>query len=176
ERLEFLFKQVDQKYAGTQFYKTVEERIKAKVYQPGKSIFEISSTRTPNGEHFTTKSWGGKFYLIDFWGSWCMPCIADFPYLKALREQFPEDLKVLGIASDREEAWRPAIEKHELNWQHILIGEGDQDYSTRLNVTGYPTKILVDPTGVIVYRTTGGGEESFKKMAEIIKSYKAQRQ
>lgn len=171
ETLSALVDRVDVSYRNTIFYQSLKSRVEADAYQVGKMIFEIKSERTPDQTHFSTAQWKGKFYLIDFWGSWCMPCIADFPYLKALKSKFPERLQVLGIASDREEAWRPAIDQHGLDWQHILIGSGDQDFATRLNVTGYPTKILVDPDGMIVYRGSGGGEKSFLEMAEIIETY-----
>lgn len=171
EELASLVDQVEEPYQQTIFYGSLKGRIEADAYQQGRAIFEIQSERTPDSTFFSTAEWRGKFYLIDFWGSWCMPCIADFPHLKALKSKFPDRLQVLGIASDRVEAWRPAIERHELDWQHILIGSGDQDFANRLNVTGYPTKILVDPNGVIVYRGTGGGEDSFLKMAEIIENW-----
>lgn len=100
-----------------------------------------------------------------------MPCIKDFPHLKRFREELDGKVEILGIASDTKEKWLQAIRQHELDWQHILIGEGDQNYSLRLNVTGYPTKILVDPKGKIVYRSSGGGEASFRKMAEIVRNW-----
>lgn len=168
DKLASLVKRVDSAYQQTIFYQSLKHRVAADAYQVGKKIFEIKSDRTPDGTHFNTAQWKGQFYLIDFWGSWCSPCIADFPYLKELKRKFPDRLQVLGIASDREEAWRPAIQRHELDWQHILIGSGDQDFATRLNVTGYPTKILVDPEGIIVYRSSGGGEKSFLEMSKLI--------
>lgn len=172
DEVKSLIGRVDDRYKNTGFYKVLTARIEASRYDVGQPIFEIVSDRTPEGSRFTTADWAGKFYLIDFWGSWCMPCIKDIPFLKAFRQELGERLAVLGIASDTEEKWRLAIEKHALDWQHILIGSGDQDFSTRLNVTGYPTKILVDPNGRIVYRSSGGGEASFKKMAEIVKNWK----
>lgn len=119
-----------------------------------------------------TVQWKGKFYLIDFWGSWCRPCIADFPALKKLGAAYPEQLHILGIASDKEVNWRKAVAHYDLSWIQILNGSSEFDFVARLNVTGFPTKILVDPNGKIVYRGSGGGEETFAKMADIIENWR----
>lgn len=167
-----LLGKVSPSYHDYQFYTTIKTRVEAGKYQVGNQILEIRSNRTPDGSEFTTNLWKGKFYLIDFWGSWCMPCISDFPNVKALKKELKDQVKILGIASDQEEKWRPAIESYELNWQHILIGEGDQNFAALLDVRGYPTKILVDPNGKILYKSSGSGEESFKKIRGLIKNWR----
>ena len=93
-------------------------------------------------------------------------------FLKNLKESHASKLNVLGIASDKEASWRQAIHEYDLNWTHILNGTGEEDFVARLNVDGFPTKILVAPNGEIVYRSSGGGEESFKIMADIIDDWK----
>lgn len=170
-KLSALLDKVDSKHQNTAFFQSLYARVVGEKYKEGAKIFEIVSTRTLDGQKFTASDWKGQFYLIDFWGSWCMPCLNDVPFLKEFKENLKDKVKVLGIASDKDDKWRKAITDHQLDWQHILIGPGDQDFSTRLNVTGYPTKILVDPEGKIVYRSSGGGKDSFDKMTTIIKSY-----
>ncbi|TDQ77935.1 TlpA family protein disulfide reductase [Sphingobacterium yanglingense] len=172
EFAEKLLPSVTAKYRNTSFYKKVANRVEGNKYTVGKTIFTISSNNTYDGKAFTADSWKGKFYLIDFWGSWCGPCMADVPDLKKLRDAYPDKLQVLGIASDKDTPWRKAVVEHDLNWTQILNGAGEQDFVSRLNVAGFPTKILVDPNGEIVYRSTGGGETSFQKMAEIIENWK----
>lgn len=110
----------------------------------------------------------GEFYLIDFWGSCCVPCLKDVPFLKNLKESHASKLYVLGIASDKEPSWRQTIEVYDLNWLHILNGTGEEDYLARLNVDGFLAKLLVAPNGEFVKRSSRGGDESFKKLAEII--------
>lgn len=171
DRLLEILPRIGMGYQTTAFYTRLLTRIEGAAYDVGKPMFTIQSDRTPDGIVFSTAEWAGRFYLIDFWGSWCMPCIKDFPHLKRFREELDGKVEILGIASDTKEKWLQAIRQHELDWQHILIGEGDQNYSLRLNVTGYPTKILVDPKGKIVYRSSGGGEASFRKMAEIVRNW-----
>lgn len=176
EMAEKMLLDIAPEYQKTNFYTTLQKRIDGSKFDVGREMFKINSMNTLNGELFSIDNWSGKFYLIDFWGSWCMPCIADVPDLKKLRDEFPEQLEILGIASDKEPGWRKAVDTHQLDWAHILNGKQEQDYVARLNVTGFPTKILVDPNGIIVYRSSGGGEESFRKMAEIIKGWEGRRE
>lgn len=159
-------------YTVTPYYETIVQRIEGSKYDVGTTIFNIVSTNTPDGKKFNSSDWKGKFFLIDFWGSWCVPCLEDVPFLKNLRDSHASKLHVLGIASDKEEPWKKAIVENGLDWTQVLNGKDSEDFVARLNVTGFPTKILVAPNGEIVYRTSGGGEESFKKMAKIIDDWK----
>lgn len=168
--LESILPTVQSPYTHTAYYQTLSNRLAGAKFQVGKTIFPIRTTQTYDKTPFSTEALKGKFYLIDFWGSWCAPCLADVPALKSLKKEFPNHLEVVGIASDKEPNWRKAIEQHQLNWAHILNGIGESDFVSRLNVTGFPTKILIDPSGKIVYRNTGGGNASFDKMKEIIKA------
>lgn len=167
-----LLPKVGKNYKDGAYYRTVAHRVEGNRYYEGQKMLTITSSSTYDNKQFSTTEWKGKFYLIDFWGSWCGPCVADFPALKRLKEAYPEQLRILGIASDKEPSWRKAVLEHQLNWSQILNGAGELDFVARLNVTGFPTKILVDPNGKIVYRGSGGGEETFAKMASIIKKWK----
>src|SRR5690606_4529154 len=118
---------VDRKYHPTNFYQVLDARVKAAEYAEGKKIFTISSPNTPDGKTFSTASLKGKFYLIDFWGSWCGPCMAGMPGLKALKAKYPAHLEIVGIAKDSENAWRKEIERSQLNWIHILNGNQEFD-------------------------------------------------
>ncbi|HEY8388216.1 MAG TPA: TlpA disulfide reductase family protein [Parasegetibacter sp.] len=159
---------VDRKYHPTNFYQVLDARVKAAEYAEGKKIFTISSPNTPDGKTFSTASLKGKFYLIDFWGSWCGPCMAGMPGLKALKAKYPAHLEIVGIAKDSENAWRKEIERSQLNWIHILNGNQEFDFVARLNVAGFPTKILVDPEGTILYRVVGEDKASAEKISRFI--------
>lgn len=171
EMAEDLLPTIKTPYRSTSYFKTLENRVAGSKFDVGRPIFKIASSNTLDGKEFSIDNWKGKFYLIDFWGSWCGPCMADIPDLKKLKGEFPNDLEILGIAQDKDEPWRRAIKSNDLNWAHILNGTGDNDFVSRLNVTGFPTKILVDPNGKIVYRSSGGGVSSFQKMGEIMKAW-----
>ena len=69
----------------------------------------------------STKDFRGKILLIDFWASWCKPCINQFPNLEILNDEFKnKGLVVLGISLDEDiKKWKKSIEKHKLSWQNI---------------------------------------------------------
>jgi len=164
-----LLKTVDSKYKKTGFYELVSNRISGGNFIEGAKMLDISGVM-PDGKVFSNATLKGKYYLVDFWGSWCGPCMADMPGLKAMREKFGDKLDILGInQGDNEEKWKSTINTGGLNWYNIMNGKNDKDFVAKLNVTGFPTKILVNPNGVIVYRSTGSGEESMKKLESYIK-------
>lgn len=98
----------------------------------------------------------GKYVLLDFWGSWCVPCRKGHPHLRQLYAKYQQrGIEFVGIAADDNNpaAWRKAVETDQLPWLQVL--EGDQpndDIGKQYNIEYYPTKILIDPKGKIIGR------------------------
>jgi len=117
-----------------------------------------------DGKLIRLTDYKGKTVLLDFWGSWCGPCRASHPHLKALYEQYQKDgFEIIGIAQERGKnltearaAWTKAIAEDGINWVHILNMDGieKQDLVKDYNVMAFPTKILVDKNGKVLLRIT----------------------
>jgi thiol-disulfide isomerase/thioredoxin len=133
-----------------------EELAKRKIGIPGTESFDFTKTDL-NGQPLSLSSLRGKYVLLDFWGSWCVPCRKGNPHLKELYFQYKDKgFDIIGIAADNntKDAWLKAIEKDQLPWHHILIDDLEAIY----NITSYPTKILIDKRGIIIGRY--GSEEN----------------
>jgi len=144
--------------------KIVEELHKRKIAVPGTKAIDFTKTDV-NGQTLSLSLFRGKYVLLDFWGSWCVPCRKGHPHLKELYSRYKEKgFDIIGIAADNntEDAWHKAIEKDELPWHHILVGDLEAVY----NITFYPTKILIDRQGNIIGRF---GEDE-KELDEQLKA------
>ena len=121
--------------------------------------------------------------LLDFWASWCVPCRKGNPHLLSLYANYKDKgLEIIGISDDDKnpDAWKKAIEKDGIGvWKHVLRGmkqtpEGRADRSTSISdqygTSTLPTKILIDPQGIIIGRYGADGETDDaldKKLAEL---------
>lgn len=119
-----------------------------------------------DGERIHLRDLRGRYVLLDFWATWCPPCMAAMPSLKKLRQDISEDkLNIIGISSDRDLlAYASAIQDKELQWIHFL--DSKKDLGRLFNVERLPTVILIDPKGNMIYRKVGAG--SLEKVYELI--------
>lgn len=106
--------------------------------------------------------------VIDFWATWCGPCMQEMPNVKALYEKYSKKgLAIIGISQDKdEEAWKQIIDKEGLNWLQLLDGKGENGSAADMYKVEYiPYTMLIDSTGVIL-ETNLRGEELEKAVAK----------
>ena len=115
--------------------------------QPGQPAPDFT-LHDPEGQPVSLSQFKGKVVLLDFWASWCSPCIADLGILRKIKEQVAtQPVVFLNVSLDANEgAWKQAIAKHEIKGVHVRSEQVAQAY----NVSGIPRYYLVDPQGLIV--------------------------
>ena len=123
--------------------------------------------KTIDGKDLALSSLRGKYVVIDFWGSWCGWCIKGFPEMKKYYARYKDRLEILGVdCNDPEDEWKAAVEEHALPWLHVR-NEGNPDVSILYGIEGYPTKIVVDPEGLIAKVVVGEDPAFYDYLDEL---------
>jgi peroxiredoxin len=111
----------------------------------------------------------GEYTLLDFWASWCSPCLLQVPDLKEAYDVYHDKgFEIVGVSVDSKgDRWKKAIEKYEMNWPHVsdLKGWGSETASD-YNVTFIPFNMLIDSEGKIIAKNLHS-KELQSKLAEL---------
>lgn len=112
---------------------------------------------TLDGEFLALDELKGSVVLLDFWATWCKPCHLAVPGLRSLakkRDKAPFELISISTDSDQEKL-KLFIDENRMNWPQVWDERGEiaRDYG----VTSYPTYVVIDHEGVVVYRSSGWG-------------------
>lgn len=133
----------------------------------GKTPYDFN-TRDINGHDVSLSKFRGRYLFIDFWASWCAPCVAEIPNIKKLYEQYHvKGFDVLSISIDKDSvAWRKAVTKERIsNWQNIRANEEIANNYPNVN-NPIPSGMLIGPNGKIIWKS--GEDETLGEMLKRI--------
>lgn len=138
-------------------------------FRSGDKTF-LSSFQDINNKQFNPKTQGNKYIMLDFWGTWCGPCVAGLPKLKEFYQKHKSQIELVSIAHDKDiEKVKKFIEEKEMNWVHKFENNAEKNPEKlveKLNVECFPTFILLDKSGKILSR--GCGEVQLKEIEKIL--------
>lgn len=129
------------------------------------------SLSTPQNKQLAFSKLKGKYVLIDFWASWCTPCIASFQHMKEVYAKYKNpQFEIYSISIDQSKAaWLKALQEQQLPWLQSL--DTKNVASEGFAVNAVPTTFLIDPNGKILMKDVGftadGSSPFEKKIAEL---------
>jgi thiol-disulfide isomerase/thioredoxin len=143
----------------------------AKRVAPGNAAPSFTLTDI-NGNEVALSDFNGKVVYLDFWASWCGPCMREVPFAKELKKKFEgqDDLVFLYISVDEDpQAWRNKVEEQQIQGVHLNISGMSSEISRSYNVKGVPSFFIIDREGKI-HDNNPGRPSSGSKIEEQLRA------
>lgn len=112
-----------------------------------------------------------KYVLVDFWASWCGPCMGEVPYLvETYAKYHDKGFEIYGVSFDKNrDAWLAAVADKQMTWRHVSDLHGFDNQAARdYAVQGIPSNFLVETASGEIVATNLRGEELGAKVAELL--------
>ena len=149
---EKLYTQYIKKNGKTQYTEELtEEYNKVRKIAPGQMAPAFTLT-DDKGRPCSLADYKGKVVYLDFWASWCGPCLRELPYSKKLKEEFDgKDIVFLYVSIDEDaKSWKDAIAKKNISGVHVNAPDFDHPVAQSYNISGVPTYFLIGKDGKII--------------------------
>ncbi len=126
-----------------------------------------------NDKPVSLSDFRGKYILLDFWASWCVPCRKENPnVVKAYQQYKDKNFTVVGVSLDqpgKKDAWMEAIKTDGLAWTQVSdLKFWDNAVAQQYGIKAIPQNYLIDPTGMIIAANLRG-EDLQKKLESLLK-------
>lgn len=164
-----------------QFANRLSEYLEAEESEFSTKVANLLAKNTSTGKPLVFEKETPKYLVIDFWGTWCLPCRASHPKLRELYAKYREQgLEIVSVAHEApkdmdkiKEGWMDAIETDQMTWPQILNNEGVEEFDavSAFSVGMFPTKIIVDSNfnKVGVYQGGTASKEMERKLEELFR-------
>lgn len=162
--------ELQQTDAMTKIKSAAQQKIKSEVGQPYINVEQKNAAGEVVSLKSVVENPDNKYILLDFWASWCHPCMGEVPTLKKTYEEFhKKGFEIFGVSFDKEDAkWQAAIKENGMNWIHVSEVNGfDNQAAKDYAIQGIPSNFLISHDGKIIASNLRG-EELYKKIAELL--------
>lgn len=121
------------------------------------------------GGEFTLSSTRGQYVVLDFWGTWCAVCIKSIPKMKEYYTKYQGKVTFIGVScGDAPERWKQVCDILKLPWKNVQVGR-DNGVSRMYHVSGFPTKVIIDPQGNVVKKFVGEDPRFYAVLDKLLK-------
>ncbi|MEN8154639.1 MAG: TlpA disulfide reductase family protein [Acidobacteriota bacterium] len=124
-----------------------------------------------DGKNIKLSEFKGKVVILDFWATWCPPCLKEIPNLKKIYTKFKDDdFEIISIALERkprEHALKFVADK-KMNWVHVIDKLKGREIATEYRIRYIPTMYIINKKGEII-ESGLRGESLGEKIAELLK-------
>lgn len=117
------------------------------------------------GKKFSLKELKGKYTIIDFWASWCVPCRKEIPNMKKLYAKYnSKGLVIISVSLDKEDAkWKKALDEEQLSWPNLIDKDGISD---KYSIKTIPAMFVIDKNCKVIGEKLRG-ESLADKLKEL---------
>ena len=132
----------------------------------GGVVADVTARRV-DGTEDSLAAYAGRVVLVDFWATWCGPCIAAFPGLREMADELPsERFQIIGVSVDEElDTVTDYLAEEPLPWVVWHVGT-ESEIVRKWRVTGFPTYVLIGPEGTILNKHPGSFDAAFRTEVE----------
>ena len=147
-----------------------EQMIKTDIGQPFIDIAQPNADGEQVSLESVVRNPANKYVLLDFWASWCGPCMGEVPHLKETYDKFhKKGFEIYGVSFDNNrDKWLAAVKDNGMKWLHVSEVKGfDNQAAKDYAIQGIPSNFLIDGQGTIVARNLRG-EALYEKISELL--------
>ena len=140
----------------------------------GKELYAQNDLRGKKAPQLHVEQWlsgnlentRGKVLFIDFWATWCGPCVKSIPELNEWQEKFKDDLVVIGLSNEQPDVVKKFMESTKMNYRVAIDTQGRT--SKEVGVKGIPHVLIISKDGIVRWQGFPGSNEE-KLTTELLK-------